>query len=427
MPLNMHNEDFLHYLWKYSFYTKPLILTDGTPVEVLSAGEQNNDAGPDFFNSKIKIGNTVWAGNVEIHVKSSDWFKHNHHNDSAYDNIILHVVAQNDKEIARKSGEKIPVVELKSPEKIYNQYLFLMQSNGWIPCETFINKVDSFTVFQWKEVLMIERLQEKSTVVEQRFISNNKNREETFYQSLAANFGFKTNALPFEMLAKSLPLKYLAKHKDSLSFLEAMLFGQAGLLPELPKDEYTKELVLNYKHLKNKFKLSPLNGNLWKFSKMRPPNFPVIRISQFANLIYKSEALMSKIVEANSFNVLRDLFDIETSNYWQTHYTFEKESPRRIKKLGDSAFQNIVINTIAPFFAFYGKVKNQNILIDKAIGWLTELKPESNRITRHWEELGLKPENAFDSQSLIQLKNKYCNKRRCLNCRIGNQVIRYKV
>jgi len=422
----MHNEYFLHYLWKYDLYSKPLTLTDGTQVDVLFAGEQNNNAGPDFFNAKIKIGDTVWAGNIEIHVKSSDWFKHNHHHDSAYDNIILHIVAQNDTDITRKNGEKIPVAELKSPENIYNQYLFLMQSKDWIPCETFINNIDSFTIFQWKEVLMIERLQDKSAIIEQRFINNNKNWEETFYQSLAANFGFKTNALPFEMLAKSLPLKYLAKHKDQLMLIEAMLFGQAGLLPESPVDEYSKILVLNYNHLKNKFKLNPLNRNLWKFSKMRPPNFPTIRISQFANLIYRSEALMSKIIETEKLTDLKHFFDVETSEYWQTHYTFKKTSSEKIKKLGDSAFQNIVINAIAPFFAFYGKTKNKTVFIDKAVNLLTELKPENNNITRHWEVLGLKPENAFDSQSLIQLKNLYCNKRKCLNCRIGNQVIRYK-
>ena len=269
------------------------------------------------------------------------------------------------------------------------------------------------------------KIQDKAVIIEQRFINNSKNWEETFYQSLAANFGFKTNSLPFEMLAKSLPLKYLAKHKDQLLLIEAMLFGQAGLLPSLPADEYSKNLISNYNHLKNKFKLTPLNKNLWKFSKMRPPNFPTIRISQFAVLIYNSEALMSKIIDTEELTGLNKLFNIETSEYWQTHYSFEKTSLKKTKRFGDNAFQNIVINTVTPFLVFYGKTKNKPEYIEKAVNLLTELKPENNNITRHWEKLGLKSENAFDSQSLIQLKNLYCNKRRCLSCRIGNQVIKH--
>jgi len=419
-------EDFLHYLWKYSLYgNKPLQLTDGTNVEVISCGEHNNDSGPDFFNAKVKIGNTVWAGNIEIHVLASDWHRHKHQNNKAYDNIILHVVAKNDTDIKRENGKLIPALELISPKGVYEQYLYLMQSKSWVACETFIKKINEFIIIDWKQALLIERLQEKSEIIEERFIANNKNWEEAFYQTLAANFGFKTNSLPFEMLAKSVPVNYLGKHKDNLLLIEAMLFGQSGLLPKTPKEPYTIQLLKDYEHLKNKFNLQPMSGHLWKFSKLRPSNFPTVRLAQFAALIHNSNALMSKIIEAENFSEVKKYFDVEASGYWQNHYVFEKTSAHRNKKFGDTAFQNIVINTIAPFFALYGSLKNNPHYTQKALNWLTQLKPEQNSITKHWSELGLNVKNAFDSQSLIQLKNSYCNKKKCLNCRIGNQVIKH--
>ena len=419
-------EDFLHYLWKHSLYKKSLSLTDGTEVEVISAGEQNRDSGPDFFNAKVKIGDTIWADNIEIHVLASDWLRHKHQYNSAYDNIILHVVGKNDVEIKRENGETIPVVELTSPKDTYEQYLYLMQSKSWVPCESFISKVNEFVVLQWKEALMIERLEEKAKIIEERYIANNKSWEETFYQTLAANFGFKINAQPFEMLAKSIPLKFLGKHKDQILLIEAMLFGQSGLLPNNPSDDYSKQLQVDYHHLKNKFELQPMSGHLWKFSRMRPSNFPTIRIAQFAALIYKSSALMSTIIEAKSFLDVKKYFEIEVSDYWKNHYVFEKESAKRVKRIGDFAFQNIIINSITPFFALYAKVQNQPAYSEKAIEWLSHLKAEQNSITKHWEQLGVDIKNAFDSQSLIQLKNIYCNHRKCLNCRIGNQVIQHK-
>ncbi len=419
-------EDFLHYIWKYSLYNNsPLQLTDGTPVEVLSCGEHNHDSGPDFFNAKVKIGDTIWAGNVEIHVLSSDWHRHKHQKNRAYDNIILHVVGKNDTEIKRENGQLIPMLELSCPKDVYEQYLYLMQSKNWVACESFLNKVNPLVIIDWKEALLVERLEEKSKTIEERFLNNNKNWEETFYQTLAANFGFKTNTLPFEMLAKSVSINSLGKHKDQLPLIEAMLFGQAGLLPKKPSEPYTIQLLKDYEHLKNKFNLQSMSGHLWKFSKLRPSNFPTIRLAQFAALIHNSSALMSKIIEADSFTEVKKYFEFEASEYWQHHYVFEKASVKRNKNFGDNAFQNIVINTIAPFFALYGKLKNNPHYTQKALNWLTQLKPEQNNITKHWQQLGVDVKNAFDSQSLIQLKNIYCNKSNCLNCRIGNQVIRH--
>lgn len=418
-------EAFLHHLWQYALFSTPLMLTDGSVVEVVNVGIQNNDSGPDFFNARIRIGETVWAGNVEIHVKASDWYKHHHNNDDAYDNIILHVVAENDAAIERKNGDLIPTTVISCGKGIYEQYLYLMQSNSWIPCESFLNKIDDFTIFGWKETLMIERLKTKAMVIEKRWEMNNKDYNETFYQTLAANFGFKVNAVPFEMLAKQLPLAYLLKHSDNLLVVEAMLFGVSGLLPETSNDEYTTSLIREFKHMQNKFGLKTLNKHLWKYSKLRPSNFPNIRIAQFARLFVNSRNLLSRVLEIERIDEVRAVFNIHASEYWDTHYSFGKDAQKQQKRLGDVAFQNIAINTLAPYFVFYSKNKNMPEFTDKAINWLMEIEAENNNIIRHWQGLGMEVKNAFDSQSLIQLKNLYCNVRRCLHCRIGNQVIQH--
>ncbi len=420
-------EEFLHYLWKYALYSLPLELTTGEQVEVISAGEHNHDSGPDFFNAKIKIGKTIWAGNVEIHVKASDWQKHKHSNNDAYDSIILHVVAENDVQIKRKNGKVIPALELKAPANLYEQYLFLMQNNDWVPCESFISRVTEFTIFQWKEALLVERLAQKAEIIGDRFKANNSNWEETFYQTLAANFGFRTNAQPFEMLAKSLPINHLGKHKDQLPLIEAFLFGQAGLLIDNSNDSYSNFLQKDYKHLAAKFNLKPMSGHLWKFMRLRPANFPTIRIAQFAALIHQSSSLFSKIIDAKELNTIKDLFNIQASEFWNTHYTFEKESIKKVKKLGNNAFENIMINTIAPMLFYYGQQKGKPEYSEKALKWLTNIPGEKNAITKSWVALGMNNQNAFDSQALIQLKNVYCKKRRCLQCRIGNQVIKHTV
>lgn len=420
-------EEFLHYLWKYNLYTTPLLLSSGELVKVVNPGEHNFDSGPDFFNAKIKIGETIWAGNVEIHVNASDWKKHKHQYNDAYDSIALHVVANNDFEVSRKNGKIIPTLELQAPKNIYEQYLYLMQTNDWIPCKAFIADINDFTILQSKESLLIERLKEKSDILEQRFKANNNNWEETFYQSLANNFGFKTNAQPFEMLAKTIPLSYLGKHKDQLPLIEAMLFGQSGLLNTESKNEYLKQLETDYKHLSSKFSLTPLNSSLWKFMRLRPANFPTIRIAQFSALIHKSNALFSKLIQANSISDIKELFVIQASAYWDTHYSFKSTSASKAKRLGLSAFYNIVINTIAPMLFYYGQQKNQLEYSEKALQYLCEIPSEQNSIIKKWTEIGLNANNAFDSQALIQLKNKYCKNRKCLSCRIGNQVIKHKV
>lgn len=417
-------EDFLHYLWKFGLYSESLVSSSGNLIEVINPGSHNTDSGPDFFNAKLKIDETVWAGNVEIHVNASDWNKHKHQQNEAYDNIILHVVANNDLQICRKNGESITTLEIKAQKNIYEQYLYLMQTSDWVPCESFISKIDDFTILQTKEALLVERLKEKSEVIAQKLHANNFNWEETFYQTLAYNFGFKTNALPFEMLAKSISLIQLGKHKDNLPLIEAMLFGQAGLLQNSDEDIYLQQLNNDYKHLAKKFNLKPLNSSIWKYMRLRPANFPTVRIAQFAALIHQSTALFSKLLKANSIDEIKELFQVQASEYWNTHYSFISNSDKMPKRLGLSALYNIIINTISPVLFYYGELKQQPEYREKALEYLLKIPAERNSILNKWANLGVEAKNAFDSQALIQLKNVYCNKRNCLACRIGNQVIK---
>ncbi len=292
-------EEFLQYIWKLRLFDKNLNLTSGEECQIIDVGTHNLDSGPDFFNARIKFDNTIWAGNVEIHTKSSDWFTHEHQLDKAYDNIILHVVYDDDKPIKRKNGEQIPTIELRNrfDKKLFETYNDFMTNRNWIPCEKMITEVDRFVLNNWIDRLMVERLENKSGEIEDRLKFNGNNWEETFYQFLARNFGFKVNSAPFELLAKSLPLNYLGKHKNNKFQIEALLLGQAGLLTKKYKDEYPKTLQKEYLFLQKKYKLTPIDPHLWRFMRMRPSNFPTIRLAQFADLVYRSSHLFSKIIE----------------------------------------------------------------------------------------------------------------------------------
>lgn len=418
-------EEFLHYVWKYQLFSSSELKTiDNKPIEIIHPGMHNHDSGPDFFNAKIKIEDTVWAGNVEIHIKSSDWYKHNHQEDGAYNNVILQVVDDHDKEIKRANGEVIPTVELRFDKKLLDNYQTLVRRETWIPCEQDLNKVDSFTIQNWIEKLSVERLEEKSDRIHQLLNQTNNSWEEAFYIQLARNFGFKLNADPFEQLAKSLPLTYLAKHKDNLFQIEALLFGQAGFLDETEGDEYFEKLKQEYLYLKKKFNLKGIEKHLWKFLRSRPGNFATIRIAQFAKLIHRSSALFSKVLKIEKVQEFYNLFQVKPSEYWENHYQFNKKSVKKSKLLGKSAIDILLINTVIPFLFVYGKAKGLTELQERAIEFLEAIKPEKNSIITKWSNLGIKSASAFETQSLIQLKNNYCNHKKCLNCQIGNSLIR---
>ncbi len=419
-------EDLLHYVWKYQRFNRNLITSGGTPVNVEFPGINNVDAGPDFTNAKIRIDNTLWAGNVEIHVKSSDWYTHNHHKDGAYKNIILHVVYEDDKDIFDRAGNKIPTVEIKDfiDNSLVSRYKSFTESKNPIACAKLINAVDTIVVFGWLEKLAIERLQNKTEDIFNKLALYKNDWEQAFYEIFARNLGFKVNAEPFEMLAKSVPQQYFAKCKNNLFQLEALLFGQAGLLEEKFTDEYPNSLKAEYSYLQKKFNLKPLNKHLWKFLRIRPGNFPTIRLAQFAGLIYKSENLFSKVIECNSAKELYSLFDAECSIYWFNHYVFDKETGEKSKKIGKSAIELLIINTMVPFLFTYGKAHESYKYIERSLEFLAQIPPESNHIIKTFSDTGIKAENAMQSQALIQCYNQYCLKRKCLQCNVGNAVLK---
>ncbi len=420
-------EDFLHYLWRMKrFDLENLRTTQGEKITINQFGSHNHDAGPDFLNARVTIGETLWAGNVEIHINSSDWNVHGHQSDKAYENVILHVVFEEDKPILRPSGERIPCLELRKriPPNLHKTYLKLLNNEHWIPCQHHFYSVADMTKNLWLDRMLVERLERKTEDISTILKQNKNNWEETFYRSLAKNFGVKVNAFPFEMLAQSLPLLTLAKHKSNHLQIEALLFGQSGLLEEELQDAYPNQLKKEYDFLRKKHSLSPIPSQSWRFLRMRPANFPTIRLAQFATLIYQSVHLFSKILEAETVKEIEALFSITLHDYWKTHYVFDKESEARNKTLGRSTIHLFIINTIVPFLFLYGKEKVEESYKDKAFRLLEELKPEKNSIINGWKALGMEPDSAYQSQALLELKNEYCNATRCLQCGIGNKILR---
>ena len=423
-------EELLHHLWKFRLFNQSeLATTAGDSIEIVKVGEHNQNAGPDFFNSKIKIDDTLWAGNVEVHVRASDWNKHTHQSDKSYDNIILHVVYEADQVIQRASGEPIPTLELKQRIEpfYYANYERFKSSKDWIACEKQIAHVPAIVLHASLNRLLIERLEEKFNAIMKMLHLNKMNWEETFYQLLAKNFGFKINAMPFELLAKSIPSVILAKHKSSLLQIEALLFGQAGFLEQHFNDKYPEQLQNEYAFLKQKFKLISIDNHLWKFLRLRPVNFPTIRIAQFAQLIYQSSHLFSKMIGANQLVELEKLMDIGVSDYWNTHYIFEKTVSVRHKRLGGDSVYNIIINTVIPFLFVYGKAKGDESYIERALRFLDEMEGEKNSIITTWRTLNISVKSAAETQALLQLKNKYCDHKKCLQCSIGNYLLKKSV
>lgn len=420
-------ESILHYIWQQKlFVSSDMMTTDGEQIEVIDVGKLNIDAGPDFFNAKIKIGNTLWAGNVEIHLQSSDWFKHNHQDNKAYDSVILHIVKKSDAEVYRTDGEKIPQVELNFSKQIETDYIQLISEQKWIPCADKIKFVPEIFIQSWKNTLLVERLEQKMDAIVNLLNANNQHWEEAFYITLARNFGFGTNSQAFEQLAKSTPLSALGKHKNNLFQLEAILFGQSGLLDNSFKDEYVEKLKKEYEFLAAKFDLKPLKASQWKLLRLRPDNFPHVRIAQFAALIHSSSKLFSKVLEKPELDYLNKIFDLKPSEYWQTHYTFASESTKKSKSLGQQSKNILYINTVIPFLFCYGSQKGNQEMKDKALELLEAIPEERNSIITGWKSLGLTVKTAYDSQALLQLKKNYCDDKKCLRCRIGHKVLTIK-
>jgi hypothetical protein len=419
-------EEFLHYIWQYRLYKPELVLQTGEKVDVIHPGTHNTDSGPDFFNARIRIGETIWAGNIEIHIMSSDWKRHNHEQDKSYDNVVLHVVWRDDLPVFRIDGTAIPTLELDGlyNENSWKKYLHFMASKQWIPCDSMILSVDPFVRDAWFERVLVERLERKALQVELILSVTNNDWAQTFYRLLARNMGFKLNNQAFEMLAKSLPFQFLSKHADDLFQVEAMVFGQAGLLGGSFTEEYPNRLKKEYEFLKKKFNLTPVDAHLWRFMRLHPGNFPTLRLAQFAAIIHHSSSIIGELFNSNDVAAYRELFGAEASDYWKTHYTFGKLSEPKRKTLGLSSIDLLIINLVAPILVAYGRWKNDTAMIEKAVDLLMQLKPENNTFTRKWAEIGISAGNAATSQSLIELKSQYCDNKKCLSCSLGNALLK---
>lgn len=415
-------ESVLHYVWQQKlFKAADIKSTDGENLEIIDPGKLNSDAGPDFFNAKIKIDGTVWAGNIEMHLKASDWNEHGHDKNKVYDSTILHVVTVADKEIYRTNGEKIPQLILEFPDEIWQNYEKLLQEVKWIPCEDKITQVPNIFIENWKSALVSERLEQRTTAILQLLTDNNNHWEEAFYITLARAFGFGKNSEAFELLARSTPLSTLGKHKNSLFQIEALLFGQAGLLNDY--DDYACKLKKEYDFLRSKFDLQEMDHTQWRLLRLRPDNFPHVRIAQFAGLIHSSSKLFSKIIEKPEIEHLQLLFKCEPSAYWKSHYLFGHQSSKKEKHLGISSINSLIINTVVPFVFCYANQKQQQELKDKALQLLEKIPAENNAIIKHWSSLKLDIASSWDTQALLHLKKQYCDDKKCLRCRIGHKVL----
>lgn len=417
-------EQFLHYVWFQKLFSPLQLTIAGEAVEIVDIGQLNTDAGPDVFNAKVKINNTLWAGNVEFHQKSSDWMRHGHTHNPSYNSVILHVVFEVDAPIYRRDGSEIPQLILKFSPHLKEQFETLQEQKSFIACEQQIAKVSAINLHNWFDRLLVERMEQKTEVIEKILTQTTNNWEEAFYIILARNFGFSTNALAFELLAKSIPLVVLAKHKNSLLQLEALLFGQAGFLQKSQKsDSYFIELQKEYLFLRAKYHLEPIDVSLWKFLRLRPANFPTIRIAQFASLIHTSSKLFSKILENSTYSDLQQLFQGEVSTYWTTHYLFGEDSAPTSKKLSKTSKDGLLINTVVPFLFHYGKLHQCEQFMQRSFDLLTTIAPEKNHIVTGFDKCGVKAHSAYDSQALIQLKRAYCDVHKCLQCHLSKQVL----
>lgn len=414
-------EDFLYYLWENRLLTGTLTTSLGEPVEVINPGYRNNDSGPDFLEARVKVGGQLWAGHVEIHVKTSDWRRHGHQDDKAYRNVVLHVVYCHDEMV-----NDIPVMELKGhfDVALYHQYHELVNAQRWIACERQLHEVLPFTKNTWLERMAVERLQEKAQKVARLLTANKFDWEETLYRLLLRSFGMKVNNDAFETLASLLPFKTLLKHADQLTQLEAMLLGCAGFLTIESEEDYPLLLKREFEVMRTKFNLLSMPVEQWKFMRMRPVNFPTVRLAQLAQMIHRQGPLFSKIKEAATTGEAKALFEVQASAYWDTHYRFSVMGPTHPKRLGDSTADVLMINAVAPLLFCYGRFHKDERYCEKALRFLEYTDAEDNAVVRHYADRGMPPGNAMQSQALLHLNRYYCKRKRCLECSIGNNLLR---
>lgn len=415
-------EKLLQFIWQFQYFSRAsLQTTDGAKIEIVYPGKLNTNQGPDFLDAKVRVGDTLLAGAVELHLKTSDWKRHHHSQDINYNTVILHVVLQHD----QLFQNPIPVLELHNriPNLLLHKYEALMQERTFIPCAASIAQTRPLTWLSWKERLVAERLTRKATTVFEQLEKTGGHWEETFWRLLARNFGIKVNADAFEELAQSLSVTILAKQRSSIHQLEALLLGQANLLSEEAKDEYTALLQREYRFLKTKYALQPIKTPV-HFLRMRPGNFPTVRLAQLAMLVYTSSHLFSKVLEATDLQTVKAMLQVTANDYWHYHYRPGHQTSFKPKNLGSSMSDTIIINTIIPLLFAYGLHHGQEAHKEKAVQWLQALAAETNTITTSFTALDVNNKSAYDSQALIELKHEYCDNRRCLQCSVGNAVLK---
>ena len=428
-------EQLLHYVWKHKLWRPgPMATTDGRRLEIIDPGLHNRDAGPDFFNAKIKVGGTLWVGNVEIHDRSSDWYLHGHDRDSRYNNVILHVCGAIDRPVRKERGEPLTQLQLDVPEYVKAHYDELLTTDRYPPCHRIIPSLSRLGVHAWMNALQTERLEQKTEAIADRLKRCDGSWEAAYFVTLARNYGFGINGDAFEAWACHIPLQAVAHHQDNLLQVEAFFLGQAGLLDPLSiperhraealADSYFLRLRKEYLYLQHKFSLKPIDFQLWKFLRLRPQNFPHIRIAQLANLFYQRRAGLSQLLDCNDVKAAGELLRSAVTPYWETHYTFGHAGRKHEKRLSAASLQLLLINTVVPILFAYGRHKSDEKLCDRAFDFLDQLKAEDNHIVRMWHACGLDVENAGDSQALIQLKKMYCDRKDCLRCRIGYEYLR---
>lgn len=430
-------EQLLHYCWKHRLFPiDGLRTTGGEAVEVVDPGLHNGNAGPDFFNAKVRINGQMWVGNVEIHDKASDWFTHGHEKDAQYNNVVLHVVGNADTQAVTEDGSKPPQMELSVPEYVRENYEELLKTDNYPPCYKIMPSLSRLMKHSWMSALETERLERKTDDIKRRANQCQGSWEAAYFVTMARNYGFGINAEAMEQWALNVPLNDAAHHGDNIFQIEAIFMGQAGLLdpmsvPERYRDdaladEYLFKLSREYKYLAHKYSLTPIDFHLWRFLRLRPQNFPHIRISQLANLYYHRKASLSRIIDCKDVKAAKDVLTTEATEYWQNHYAFGRESKANSKHLSDASLNLLLINTVVPMLFAYGRHKQEDSLVDRAFDFLEQLKAEDNHITRTWKDMGLTVDNAGDSQALIQLKNVYCDRRDCLRCRFGYEYLKGK-
>jgi len=420
------NEELLQYIWLTGlFNANSLKTTDGQEVVILKRGKLNTDSGPDFSHARVKIADTEWIGHVEIHIDSNEWNQHKHQFDKAYNNTILHVVLNYRADVKREDGSVVPCIEISNRihAGIIQQYEILKQSELWVPCVGFLHRIDHFTINQTLDRALVQRLERKTDLIKQWLEKVNNDWHSVFYFAVARSLGFGTNSEAFEQLARSLSLNILGKHKNNTEQIEALLFGVAGFLDKEPLDDYQRGLRDEWEFYRIKYRLNGLQQNSFKFMRMRPGNFPTLRIAQLAALIAGSYHLLSKVIEEEDLNKIIRFFEVQASEYWTSHYQFGKAGKPHSASLTSSAIQNILINAVVPVLFVYGQSNGNEALCQKAMNLLHQLPSENNQMITRWSQYGIHARTAFDSQALIELKKNNCDEKKCLSCKIGNKVM----